>query len=240
MNPSQEELQRTMRDRTDEELYCLLYRDEQNSLDAIIAAREEFSRRQLNEKTMSGIVAAAEKALEETGAGWGWSDYGSDSIRTATGWGCLIFLCLVGYGIYGGYEWLDRNGWIPHDHDTPVWIHGDWIVGEYRDCDMLTARVGLKPELQAELPRLFCGDHGPGRSESAEFLDEFNIDDPHTLAAMDAVLYGGDWREFDNMFHVLPVSYHGRIDRQAAAGDLPSIEWRCQRLSASLECKAVN
>jgi hypothetical protein len=40
VKPSREELQRTMRDRTDEELYCLLYRDAQNSLDAIIAARE--------------------------------------------------------------------------------------------------------------------------------------------------------------------------------------------------------
>lgn len=237
-----------MRDSTDWELYCLLYRDEQNSLDAIIAAREEFSRRQLNEKTMSRIAAAAEKALEETkvlsdtentGAGWGWSDYGSDAIKTATGWGCLILLCFVGYGIYGGYEWLDGDGWIPHDHDTPVWIHGDWIVGEYRDCDMLTASVGLRPEVGAELPRLFCGDHGSGRSEP-EFLDEFHYDDPHTLAAMDAVLHGGDWRGFDNMFHVLPVSYHGRIDRQAMPGDLPPIEWRCQRLSASLECKAVN
>jgi hypothetical protein len=234
-----------MRDKTDEELYCLLYRDAQNSLDAIVAAREEFTRRQLDEPTMSRIVAAAEKALEETkvmsdpeetGAGWGWSDYGSGLKQTATGWGCLILLCFVGYGIYGGYEWLDGDGWIPHDHDTPVWIHGNWMVGEYRDCVMHTAGfVGLKPEVRAELPRLLCGDRGTAGSEP-EFLDEFHYDDPHTLAAMDAVLYGGDWREFDNMFHVLPVLYHGRIDRQA----VPTIEWRCQRLSASLECKAVN
>ena len=54
VKPSQEELQRTIAGRTDEELYCLLDRDAQNyTPDAIVAAREEFSRRQLNEQTMT-------------------------------------------------------------------------------------------------------------------------------------------------------------------------------------------
>ena len=235
MKPSLEELQRTMLDRTDEELYCLLYRDEQNSLDAIIAAREEFSRRQLNEKTMSRIVAAAEKAPEGTGAGWGWSDYGSDSIRTATGWGCLIFLCLVGYGIYGGYEWLDGNGWIPHDHDTPVWIHGDWIVGEYRHCGMRTttpfAGIVQLQEARADLPRLFCG-----KNWADEGVSEFETAMPDPDAAVNAVLGKGDWGALDKSFHILPVLYHGRIGRP----DAVFVSWRCQRLSESLECKALD
>jgi len=69
------------------------------------------------------------------------------------------------------------------------------------------------------------------------FLDEFHFDDPHTLAAMDAVLYGGDRRKSDSMFHVLPMSYHGRIDTEPVPIDLWTIEWQCQRLSASLESR---
>jgi hypothetical protein len=151
----------------------------------------------------------------------------------------LGVLVLVWFLAHAANTWLDSIGWVTHDHDTPVWIHGNWMVGEYRDCDMLAARVGLKPEVRAELPRLFCGDQGPSGSEP-EFLDEFHHDDPHSLSAINALLNAGDWREFDNVFHVLPVSYHGRIDRQAVSMDSPPIEWRCQRLSASLECKAVN
>ena len=262
--PSQEELQRAMRDRTDEELYCLLYRDAHNCTpDAIDAAREEFSRRQLNEQTMRSLVEAERTSSAERNgqhglpAGrassaapketfWGALWATTETYKTSAGWGCIILVCqmlgvliLVWLLAHAAYTWLDSIGWVTHDHDTPVWIHGDWVVGEYRDCDMLTARVGLKPEVRAELPRLFCGDHGSGRSEP-EFLQEFPYDNPNPLAAMDAVLYGGDWRELDNMFHVLPVSYHGRIDRLTVPGDLPPIEWRCQRLSASLECKAVN
>ena len=37
-----------------------------------------------------------------------------------------------------GYASLDESGWIVHNHDTPVWVQGDWLVGEYRDCKMLT------------------------------------------------------------------------------------------------------
>jgi len=44
------------------------------------------------------------------------------------------------------YESLDESGWITHDHDTPTWIQGDWLQGEYRTCDMPVRVV-----------RLFCG-----------------------------------------------------------------------------------
>lgn len=234
-----------MQAKTDEELYLLLrVHSADYTPETIKVASKEFSRRKLDEPTLNRIVAAAEIALEEKcGTHEGPPPRPmSDAKETAAGsgcWGLLIVLCITGFAIYRGYEWLDSIGWVTHDHDTPVWIHGDWIVGEYRDCDMLTARVGLKPEVQAELPRLFCGDQGPSGSEP-EFLDEYHYDDPRSLSATIALLNGGDWREFDNMFHVLPVSYHGRIDRQAVSMDSPPIEWRCQRLSASLECKALN
>ncbi len=42
--------------------------------------------------------------------------------------------------------------------------------------------------------------------------------------------------ELDHDFHVMPVRYFGHIDRT----DKLVISWRCQRLSASLECKALD
>lgn len=138
----------------------------------------------------------------------------------------LVVLYLV------GTNWYEN---LPVTHDTPVWIHGDWMVGEYRNCEMLTTPQGakLKPEVQAELPRLFCGDRGVGKG-GAEFLNEFRSDSQASHSAADALLNWGDWSEFDSMFHVFPVRYHGRIH-----GAVPNIEWSCQRLSTSLECKPV-
>lgn len=41
------------------------------------------------------------------------------------------------------------------------------------------------------------------------------------------------WSSFP--VHVLPVEYHGRIDRREEL-----IQWDCQRKEASLICKAIN
>ena len=38
--------------------------------------------------------------------------------------------------LFGSYHGLDKRGWIPHHHDTPVFIAGDWMVGELRTCEM--------------------------------------------------------------------------------------------------------
>jgi len=45
-------------------------------------------------------------------------------------------LFILGAVIYWGYGSLNENGWIEHAHDTPVWIKGEWLVGEYRLCRM--------------------------------------------------------------------------------------------------------
>jgi hypothetical protein len=138
------------------------------------------------------------------------------------------------------YAGLDQLGWIPHSHDTPVWIEGDWLVGEYRDCQMRTktARLGESSWGSIErLPRLFCGQDASG-------IDDFehavypssslqHLDDPshETILPLSVTL-----PDFDKYLHLLPVRYFGRIDRS----DRLFISWHCQRLSESLECKALN
>ena len=41
---------------------------------------------------------------------------------------------------------LDIFGWIPHSHDTPIWIGGEWLTGEYRICEMPGYPWGGLPE----------------------------------------------------------------------------------------------
>ena len=154
-----------------------------------------------------------------------------DAIETIIGWGFLILLGLAGYAIFSAYE----GGWISHNHDTPVWIAGDWIVGEYRDCGMLTttppAGITLSEARQAELPRMFCGKNWEGQG-----VAEFETAMPNPDDATNTILGRGDWSTFNSFFHVLPVQYYGRTDRP----DSVFISWRCQRQSGSLTCKALN
>jgi hypothetical protein len=133
------------------------------------------------------------------------------------------------------YESLDDSGWIVHNHDTPVWIAGDWMVGEYRICGMLTTtpppRIVLTQEVRAELPRLLCGRNWESRG-AFEFENVISVE----ADAKNALWAGGDWSAFDTYFHVLPVRYNGRVERP----DKVYISWRCQRNSGSLTCWALN
>lgn len=240
MKNSAEDLRETMRAKTNEELYLILrVHSKDYTPEAIKAASEEFSHRQLDEPTMNWIMAAANKALGRTDVKHGQPDQKPESnaeyTTTSFGLGWFILLCILGYATYGGYEWLDGGGWIPHDHDTPVWIQGDWLVGEYRDCGMRTTTpfvgIVLSQEARAELPRLFCG-----KNWAAEGVAEFETAMPDPDAAVNAILGKGDWGALDSYFHVLPVHYNGRIDRP----DSVFISWRCQRNTASLTCWALN
>lgn len=98
------------------------------------------------------------------------------------------------------------------------------MVGEYRDCDMLTTTIVGKgqhysSEESENFPRLFC----------AEVAGGFNR----------YVAFRGDdisWAAVGKDFHILPVKYFGRLERP----DKVFISWRCQRNSNSLTCKALN
>ena len=48
------------------------------------------------------------------------------------GWRILLLLFLI---LTAGYE-LDEVGWIPHHYDTPVFISGGWMIGEFLTCEM--------------------------------------------------------------------------------------------------------
>lgn len=75
MGNSLEDLKETMRSKADEELYLLLRVHSQDyTPEAIEAASEEFTHRQLDGPTMNRIVAVAEKALEERDGKPGGSD----------------------------------------------------------------------------------------------------------------------------------------------------------------------
>jgi hypothetical protein len=144
--------------------------------------------------------------------------------------GRLIMLVIIGYAVYGGYGWLNSVGWIEHSHDTPIWIKGEWLVGEYRVCEMVRLP-------QQELPataHLLCGQ---GENTT---LDDLNPWTPGFVGSLsDHEFYGlmgGQWSAVEEHFHVIPVNYWGRIDRS----DRKDVFfWRCQRNSDSLTCKAL-
>lgn len=154
----------------------------------------------------------------------------------------LVIGLFTAIGI-SAYSSLDDAGWITHNHDTPVWIQGNWMVGEYRTCQLLTTRSWelspdqLPPRMKAELPRLLCGRGNPDNLSGS--LIGFESEVP---AASGLIWGGGDWGTFDSYFHVLPVRYNGRIDRP----DELYVSWRCQRQgnsllsSAGIICNALN
>jgi len=122
---------------------------------------------------------------------------------------------------------LDESGWIPHSHDTPVWIAGDWLTGEYRICKMpLMPKHSLPSSAH-----LICGENieQDANSWPTDFIASIPDHDFYELM-------GSKWDTVEQRFHVLPVRYWGRIDRK---GQL-MLSWRCQREASGLECKALN
>ncbi len=96
----------------------------------------------------------------------------------------------------------DREGWISHDRDTPVFMPSDnWMVGEFRECEM-----------------------------------QVITEDDHRTYFLDCASREGK-------LHELPVKYWGRLDREGhfdEATGFRFLHWRCQRLSDSLVCKAID
>jgi hypothetical protein len=122
---------------------------------------------------------------------------------------------------------LDDAGWIPHSIDTPTWMGGDWLTGEYRSCDMPGGLWGRLPTNA----HLLCSSDGRAREGlfPAQFHDSISPEEENSLE-------GGSWHGLGGHFHVLPVKYWGRIDRK----DKLIFIWRCQRQASGLECGAIN
>lgn len=126
---------------------------------------------------------------------------------------------------------LDDSGWIEHSHDTPIWIGGDWMVGEYRVCQMpVMWNLTLPHSIH-----LICGQDFKPDLEQPWPPDFQNSISSHDLYE----LIDGHWDAVDHVFHVLPVKYWGRIDRKRTE-DQVTFAWRCQREANELECKAIN
>jgi len=149
-----------------------------------------------------------------------------------------FLLVLVGvWGIIGAetgywnlYRLLDDYGWIEHDHETPVWIKGEWLAGEYRVCQMPLLPGRRLPDSA----HLLCGQGEGGNAKdkdawSADFIG--SVPDHEFWGLM-----AGKWSAVETHFHILPVNYWGEIDRS----DRTMFSWRCQRNSDSLTCKALD
>ena len=91
---------------------------------------------------MHRIMAVAEKVLDERDRKPGSPKQrpNGDLKETATGCGCLVVLCIVGYAIYGGYGWLDWIGWISHREETVISARSDWLPGESKECVSYTRK----------------------------------------------------------------------------------------------------
>lgn len=157
-----------------------------------------------------------------------WQNPASGTNNNGKGWGCILSLFIFAFVIYWGYGWLNEIGWIEHDYDTPVWIKGEWLVGEYRVC-----QIPLVPEQPLpDSSHLLCGQ--------SQVLMEEDLWSPDFIRGLSdlefAELTVGRWSSLDQHFHVLPVHYWGRIDRS----DRKMFSWRCQRNSDSLTCKALD
>lgn len=126
------------------------------------------------------------------------------------------------------YSSADGSGWAPHSHDTPVWIGGDWMTGEYRICDMPGNLWGRIPKSA----HLLCSSGDPRAAQGvmpSEFHDELSSQEIEQLN-------NGSWAGLESHFHVLSIKYWGRIDRR----DRYIFVWRCQRISNGLVCYAIN
>ena len=159
-----------------------------------------------------------------------WQNPADGTDNNGKGWGCLLTLFILGAVIYWGYGSLNENGWIEHAHDTPVWIKGEWLVGEYRLC-----RMPLMPnQALPDSAHLLCGQ---GDIEALKDENEWPTDFVGSVSEHEFItLMAGRWSDVEQHFHVLPVDYWGRIDRS----DRVMFSWRCQRNSNSLTCRAID
>jgi hypothetical protein len=140
----------------------------------------------------------------------------------------FIAACLFAPEIYRSVERaIDNSGWIEHSHDTPIWIGGEWLTGEYRICKMPLMPGHSLPSSA----HLICGQN------YVQDADLWPVDFIGSIPDHDFYeLMGSNWAALEQHFHVLPVRYWGRINR---TGQL-MYSWRCQKEASGLDCKALN
>ena len=128
-----------------------------------------------------------------------------------------------------GYQFADRKDRVMHSHNTPVWVQGDWVVGEYRNCDMPLGNT-----------RLFCGKSPLNGSGVATFPESVSDGD---LSAAVVAAYNRetqtDWSPLDRYFKVMPVRFYGRLQRPEHDRLMGTFSWRCQRNTKRLKCEPV-
>ena len=62
---------------------------------------------------------------------------------SSSGGGCLIALCVLGFAIFCGYQYLESVGYISHNVETVITAQGNWFVGESKECT--SPIVGANP-----------------------------------------------------------------------------------------------
>ena len=55
-----------------------------------------------------------------------------DLLVKAFGW--LLGVGFVVGMLYGGFDWLNKNGYITYHRDVDTYMSGEWLVGENRAC----------------------------------------------------------------------------------------------------------
>jgi hypothetical protein len=166
---------------------------------------------------------------------------GAKLLRHDSEWPYVIFSWLLLMGVVGlmtspwnPYRLSDESGWIEHEHDTPVWIQGQWLKGEYRVCQMPRFIDSPLSQHHSTL-HLICGEAFGQSLQYGEDAWIYHFGGKLTNSELYA-LNGGSWSEVEHFFHILSVHYWGRINRS----DRPVLSWRCQRNRESLTCNALD
>lgn len=129
-----------------------------------------------------------------------------------------------------GYRLADRKDRVTHNQNTPVWVQGDWTVGEYRNCDMPLGST-----------RLFCGKSPVDGSGVAAFPESVSDGDlPAAVVAAYNRETQTDWSALDRYFNFLPVSFYGRLQRAERNQLMATFSWRCQRTTKRLTCEPLD
>ena len=126
-----------------------------------------------------------------------------------------------------GYQFADQKDRVMHSQNTPVWVQGDWMVGEFRNCDMPLGTT-----------RLFCGKSPVNGSRVATFPESVSDRDLSTavVAAYNRETQT-DWSALDRYFKILPVRFFGRLQRPESDRLMGTFTWRCQRKTKRLTCE---